>query len=160
VEKHSVAIAVRPYPGPLRARVFALLGSAGVAVEAPPALGDGASNEEVIRHLREVSPGLLLIPFHVVRNGGGERTSGLDLLARLREEIPRFRDVPVLMPVSIFARVAFEGVWRARPFDHVLPILEDAIDEDATRQALERFLAATRPPRGRAPGLTPAAERG
>lgn len=72
---------MRPYPGPLRARVFALLASAGVAVETPSALGDGTSNE-------------------------------------------------------------------------------DAIDEDATRRALERFLAATRPSAGRGPGLTPAAERG
>jgi len=139
------AVAVRPYPGPLRQKVFGLLASAGVDVEAPAGLGDGASNEGAIRHLQGLQPDLLLVPFHVVRNGDGDRTSGLELLARLREEVPRYREVPVIMPVSVFARLAFEGAWKARPLGHVLPLLEDAIDEAVTRRALDRFLTATSP---------------
>ena len=74
-------------------------------------------------------------------------TMGAGLLARLREEVPRFREVPVIMPVSVFARLAFEGAWKARPLRHVLPLLEDAIDEQVTRRAIHRFLSATSPRR-------------
>jgi len=38
-------------------------------------------------------------------------TVRLELVARLRQEVPRFREVPVIMPVSVFARLAFEGAW-------------------------------------------------
>jgi len=138
-----VAVAVRPYPGPFRAKVFELLASTGVEVEAPAQLGDGASNEDAVRHLRVERPELLLVPFHVVRNGDGDRTSGLELLARLRSEVSRFREVPVIMPVSVFARLAFEAAWKARPHDSVIPLFESTIDEPATRAALERSLWAT-----------------
>jgi hypothetical protein len=139
----TTALAVRPYGGALQRKVFALLASAGVEVEAPAELGDGTSNEGAVLYLRDRRPDLLLVPFHVVRSGGGDRTSGLDLLARLREEAPRFRGVPAIMPVSVFARLAFEGAWKTRPLDHVLPLLEHAIDEKPTRRALDGFLAAT-----------------
>ena len=138
-----VAVAVRPYPGPFRGKVFELLASAGVGVETPAQLGDAASNEDAVRHLRGLRPDLLLVPFHVVRNGDGDRTSGLELVAKLRTEVSRFREVPVIMPVSVFARLAFEASWKALPQDSVLPLFESAIDEPRTRSALARFLTTT-----------------
>lgn len=145
------ALAVRPYPGPFRAKVFALLAAAGVEVEAPAELGVGVSNEDAIRHLRGLRPDLLLVPFHVVRKGDGDRTSGLELVERLRAEVPRFRDVPIIMPVSVFARLAFEAAWKARPQNRMLRLFESAIDEPQARSAVGRFLGASAgPAEGRA----------
>jgi len=79
------------YPGPQRQKVLRLLASVDVAVEAPPEIGGGAGNDDIVRVLAGQRPELLLIPFHVVRNAGGERTTGLELLARLRQEVPRLR---------------------------------------------------------------------
>jgi len=70
-------------------------------------------------------------------------TVRLELVARLRQEVPRFREVPVIMPVSVFARLAFEGAWQARPQDHLLPLFDDAIETESTLTALDRLLSAT-----------------
>jgi len=139
--KKMLAVAVRPYSGPLRQKVFRLLSGLGVEVQAPTQLGDGTSNQEAIGYLRTLRPNLLLIPFHVVRTEDGGRTSGLGLLAQLRREAPRFRETRVIMPVSVFARLAFDTATRNEPQQHVFPLVEEEIDREATGQALERFLS-------------------
>jgi len=138
------AIAVRPYPNPLRARVFALLSEAGVEVEVPPELEGAATNDEVIAHLRGRRPDLLLVPYHALRDRQAERTSGLELLLRLRAELPELRRVPVVMPVSIYGRLAFDAMWRQQAPEAVFPMLEGDIEDSAfvvtLRQALREHL--------------------
>lgn len=138
--KRRLALAVRPYPDPLRSRVFSLLSDLGIEVRAPAELGTSVSNVEAVRHVAAQRPDLLLIPFHVVRAAGGDRTSGLELLLALRRAHPRFDTVPVVMPVSIFAQVAFEAAWReAAPAD-VFALFERELESDETRLALRLFL--------------------
>lgn len=135
------ALAARPYPNPLRGRVFRLLVRLGVDVEVPPELEGAATNDEVVAFLRGRRPDLLVVPFHAQRDRQDERTSGLDLLARVRAEIPELREVPVFMPVSVYGRVAFEAAWRAAPLDAVEPLFEEDLADAA---ALPRLLETLR----------------
>lgn len=122
------AIAARPYPNPLRARVFHLVTQLGVEVEVPPELEGAATNEDVVRYLQSRRPDLLVVPFHAQRDRQDERTSGLDLVSRVRADIPELSKVPVFMPVSVFGRVAFEAAWRAAPLDAVEPLFEEDLE--------------------------------
>lgn len=135
------ALAARPYPNPLRGRVFRLLVRLGVDVEVPPELEGAATNDEVVAYLRGRRPDLLVIPFHAQRDRQDERTSGLDLLTRVRAEIPELREVPAFMPVSVYGRVAFEATWRVAPLDAVEPLFEEDLDDAA---ALPRLLETLR----------------
>lgn len=140
--KTRMAVAVRPYSGRLRQKVFGLLSRLGVEVQAPAELEHGASNREAIRYLRSLQPDILLIPFHVVRAEDGGRTSGLELLAQLRRDEPRLRKTPVVMPVSVFARLAFDAATRGEPQPDVFPLVEEEIDWESTGVALGSFLSA------------------
>ncbi len=131
---------MRPYPDPLRARVFGLLAELMIHVHAPEALRVGVDNADAIRYVVAHGPKLLLVPFHVVREASGERTSGLELTFALRRAHPPFERVPVVMPVSIFAQVAFEAAWRDRHLAYVFPLLESQLDGEKTREALRAFL--------------------
>lgn len=125
------AIAVRPYPEPLRSRVFALLSRLGVDVEVPPELEGAATNDDVIARLRGRRPDVLLVPYHALRDRQDERTSGLDLVSRLRDEVRELRGIPVVMPVSVYGRLAFDAAWRERQPDAVLPVFEEDLEGDA-----------------------------
>lgn len=146
--KKRRALAVRPYPDPLRGRVFALLSELGLEVLAPAELGESTTNEEAVNYVGSHRPDLLLVPFHVVRDGDGQRTSGLELVRELRRAKPEFRDVPVLMPVSVYAQLAFEAAWRDGGLDRVFPLFEHDVDRPETAATLREFL---RGPGGRLP---------
>ncbi len=141
------ALAVRPYGERLRPKVFGFLSALGVDVVAPAELSDTASNEQVYEHLAQHPCDVLVVPFHVVRTPDGKRTNGLELLAGLREKVPWAREVPVVMPVSLFATVAFDAAWRTANAARVFPLLEGEIDSNATRLSFQRFMedAAARP---------------
>lgn len=143
--KKRVALAIRPYGERLRPRVFALLSQLRIEVDAPAELGDEVSNDDIVRHMAARRADLLLIPFHVVRTRDGDRTSGLELLERLRQEVPWTRRAPVIMPVSVFAGAAFERLWREHPVEGVFPLLEDDIEKAATLRAFGEFLGAGAP---------------
>ncbi len=150
--KRRSALAVRPYADPLRKRVFGLLSGLGIEMQAPAELGDGTTNAQAVRYVADHRPDVLVVPFHVVRGPAGERTSGLELLLALRREHPSFSDVPVVMPVSIFAHVAFEAAWRQAMPACVFVLFEHELDRAETRLALRRFLyEATLAERGAGP---------
>ena len=98
------------------------------------------TNDDIIARLRSLRPGVLLVPFHAMRDRRAERTSGLDLVRRVREELPELRDVPVVMPVSVFGQLAFDAAWRQHRPEGVVPILETALDEDALLPVLRHAL--------------------
>ena len=135
-----IALAVRPYGERLRPRVFRLLEELGLDVRTPEGAGSEASNEDVVALLREERADVLLVPFHVVRTPDGGRTTGLDLVALLRQRLPWTGRVPVVMPVSLFAAAAFEKVWSDAPVGDVFPLKEDDLPLDGTRSALMTFL--------------------
>lgn len=134
------AVAVRPYGERLRPKVFAFLAAEQIDVAAPPEIGVAASNDDVVRYLLGHKADLLVVPFHVVRSAEGERTNGLELLAFLRQSLRWIRDVPVVMPVSLFVRVAFDVQWRANPLPRVFPLFEEDLELPETTVALRRFL--------------------
>jgi hypothetical protein len=113
-----------------------------VDVEVPAAIPAGSTNDGVIAVLRDRHPALLLVPFPAMRFEAGQRTTGLELVDRLRAELPHLRRVPVLMPVSVLGQVAFEAAWRACPLEWVLPLLEDDLASEALRASLARILGA------------------
>lgn len=112
---------------------------------APQELGEGTTNEEAVRYVESHRPDLLLVPFHVVRDAGGQRTSGLELVSELHRARPDFCDVPVLMPVSLYAQLAFEAVWRSSRLNGVFPLMEQEVDREETASALREFLRAQSP---------------
>ncbi len=134
------AIAVRPYPNPLRARVLSVLSAAGIEVEIPLELEGAATNDEVVAYLRGRGPDVLLVPYHALRDRLDERTSGLDLVVRIRTELPELRDVPVVMPLSVFGQVAFEAAWRQSRSDGIVPLFEKDLDGDDAVPALREAL--------------------
>lgn len=136
------AIAVRPYPNPLRARVVDLLARAGVAVEVEPELEGAVTNDEVVAHLKGRRADVLLVPYHALRDKQDERTTGLEVVARLRSEVPELREALVVMPVSVFGHLAFEAAWRQEQPDAVLPLLEDDLDDESFVLALRTALLA------------------
>jgi CheY-like chemotaxis protein len=138
--KKRRALAVRPYPDPLRTRVFDLLAGLGFEVLAPPEVGEGSTNQEAVSYVGSNRPDLLLVPFHVVRDGAGHRTSGLELIQELRRARLEFCDVPVVMPVSVYAQLAFEAAWRDRKLDRVFTLIEQDVDREETASALREFL--------------------
>jgi hypothetical protein len=141
------AIAARPYPNPLRGRVLALLTQLGVEVEVPVQLEGAATNDEVAAFLRGRRPDLLLIPFHAQRDRQDERTSGLDLVAKLRAEVPDLREVQVFMPVSVFGRVAFEAAWKTAALAAVEPLFEEDLEDAAVLPRLLDTLRRQHRPR-------------
>ncbi len=133
------ALAIRPYPDPLRSEVFGLLHRLGVHVHAPDELQSDPSNDDVIERLESFPADLLVIPFHVVRQRSGDRTTGLDLVRLLRQR-PSSARVAVIMPVSLYAFVAFRAAWRHSAPANVFPLLEQEILEKATTSRLREFL--------------------
>lgn len=123
------AIAVRPYPNPLRARVVDLLAQAGVTVDVSPELEGAVTNNEVVARLKGRRPDVLLVPFHALRDKQDERTTGLEVVSRLRSEVPELRETLVVMPVSVFGHLAFEAAWRLEKPDAVLPLVENDVDD-------------------------------
>jgi hypothetical protein len=122
--------------------VFRLLAQHNVDVEVPPAIPSDSTNDDVVAAVRGRHPALLLVPFHAMRVEAGQRTTGLELVARLRADLPHLRRVPVVMPVSVFGQVAFEAAWRAHPVERVLPLPEEELEGEALRAALSRFLGS------------------
>src|SRR5260370_20318087 len=109
MQQFKCVVAVRPYGERMRGRVFAQLRAAGLHVGSDDVIADGTSDGDVIARLRERAGCVLLIPYHAHHdvNGGSELT-GLDLAQRITRELPALRDVPILMPVSVYAAPA---VW-------------------------------------------------
>jgi hypothetical protein len=142
--KPRFALAVRPYGERLRPKVFGFLDHVGLSASAPPELGPAASIAEIVRYLTAHRADLLVVPFHVLRTADGERTDGLKLLAELRARVRWTAEVLAVMPVSLFARVAFDAAWRSTPLPGVFPLFESEVEGVATRTAFLRFLEASR----------------
>lgn len=138
--KSKSAIAVRPYGDHIRQIVFKTLQDAGLDVTAPPELVEG-TNEELIKRLVALRADVLLIPFHAVRTGNDVRTNGLELLQQLRDQVAWTRSVPVVMPVSVFAKVAYEGAMRSKPMSNIMAVYEDELALPETSQRIAKFVA-------------------
>jgi hypothetical protein len=93
-----------------------------------------------VAYLRGKRPDVLLVPYHALRDRQDERTSGLDLVARLRAEIAELREALVVMPVSVYGRVAFEAAWREQRPEAILPVVEEDLDDEKTVPALREAL--------------------
>jgi hypothetical protein len=134
------ALAIRPYGDRIRNLVFGLLKSADLEVSTAPELSEQVPDAKIVDYLRKARTDVLLLPFHAVRTAEGERSDGMQLLERIRNEIPHLAKIPVIMPVSVFASAAFSGGMRRNPHSRLFAISEDEMEKDSTALRLREFL--------------------
>lgn len=99
-------IPLRPYTLRLRERVFHCIRSAGLDILDQALVPSGTSDEEIVALLRQHSVAPLLIPFNAHRTDGGDVLTGAEMVERIDKDLPAWRQVPILMPISMFGASA------------------------------------------------------
>jgi hypothetical protein len=136
-------VVVRPYPARIRSRVLRVLEEAGLRAASEDVLPAATPDDEVLHALRP-APGLvLLIPFHAHRDREGGSVNGLDLIRRIREEVPALERTPIVCPISDVG-LAAAGLMLTRLdealFARVLFLYEDELDDDGIERVVRAFL--------------------
>ena len=138
---------LRPYPRRIREQVFAVLHQAGRAVASTDTVPRGTSDDDVLNWLSLRSlPRALLVPFHAHRKADGSVVDGFSLIGRLRAELPRYRGVPIISPISALGRAAAELRFSREPAwadSGVLFIVEEELSDDTLPAKLRRHVSGS-----------------
>ena len=74
----------------------------------------------------------MLAPFHIGRDKNGDKVHGLQTVRKIWDEYAWGKQLPVLMPTSIFGKAAFEidlpQFSAAHPTEKILVIEEEDLD--------------------------------
>lgn len=148
-------VAVRPYARQIRARVFSLLTTTGVRVDDADVVEAGTPDREVLESLGERRCDVLVVPFHAHNDRDGNAVHGLDVIARVRAELPLHRSTPIICPISNVG-LAAAGLMLSRMGEEALgPILflhEDELDDAGITSLVEAFVEEIDPRYGTPPG--------
>lgn len=123
---------LRPYTPRLRERVFHCIRISGLDILDKDLVPSGTSDEEIVSLLRQHSLAPLLVPFNAHRTDEGGVLTGVDLIERIDRELPAWRQVPILMPVSMFgasAAILRLAQMPDEPRRRVLAFFEDDLDD-------------------------------
>ena len=102
---------VRPYGDWIREHVIEILDGAGIATQPQRVVRD-VPVDHLLSDVDHPEVDTLLVPFHAARDRFGRFTDGLDVLVAAYETGRLRHGTPIIMPVSVFALVAFEGKLR------------------------------------------------
>ena len=140
---------LRPYGDRIREKVFTLLEKAKLHIDPSKVLSPKLSDDEIVEQMRGRRVEVLLIPFHALRDAGGKRTNGVELLQRLEAEVPESHEAPVLMPVSMFGSAAVSLMLNqdrpnprvsAETSKRVLVLEEDHLDDPDMVEKIRRHV--------------------
>ena len=106
----SNVLAIRPYTERIRQKMVAHIKNAGFSVNADQAIPAGTTDNEIIQKLNAMNESeyILLIPYNAQIDRSGNNVDGLDLIIRIHNEVPAFKQAPILMPVSNSAMVSIK----------------------------------------------------
>ena len=137
--------AVRPYHDQIRVRIFEALTTANCEVVPEWTTPVGTPDEEVVEKLREVTPDVLLAPFHIGMTDDQRTISGLTVLRSLQAEYEWAKQVPTIMPISVFGGAGFvlqiEEFRKEHNDETILPLNKDQIAQDDLSSVISAHIA-------------------
>lgn len=95
---------IRPYGDWIKEHIMAIFDAAGLSTGKIMAINEPTTIPEVVHEVENTRYDALLIPFHV-KDG----RNGIQVLKALQESDAITPRVPIVMPISLFAALAFRG---------------------------------------------------
>ena len=103
---------IRPYGDWIKEHVFAILEQCGVATDPVKVVNHPVSLDTIAEIFAQTHPDFVLVPYHAKEN-----INGLQIVLNLREHGLLTKDLPILMPISIYAAAGFNLTLGRLPAD-------------------------------------------